>query len=141
MDCFSGAPVEPDSEITVRLIHGQPGDARRRLQHGGRDVAGADGGDRVGAAVEAHDDHLVEPRRFERGRSAQRHRVVARDDALDAAVRLDHGFHLLERFGLAPVGALPGHQLQVGILVEHIVVALGADGGVGVGFARPRSST
>ena len=82
---------------------------------------------------------FAEPGGLQRRHRAQRHRVVAGDDALDAAVALDERLHLLERLALVPVGALPGDHLQVRVLVEHVVKPAAAHGGVGVGLAARRA--
>ncbi len=52
--------------------------------------------------------------------------------ALDVRVGLEDRLGLGEGLGLAPVGALAGDRLQLRVLVDDVVVALGADAGVGV---------
>lgn len=85
-----------------------------------------DRGNRVRAAVEADDNQLLQPCRLQRRHRAERHRIVAGDDALDVAIALNHRLHLLKCFPLIPVGALPRDHLQIGVLIEHVVIAAAA---------------
>ena len=94
-----------------------------------------DGGDDVGAAVEADDRDLVEQVGGLEGRDGtEGHRVVAGDHAVDVAVALQDRLHLGERLLLVPVRALAGDLLERGDPADHVGVALGAHAGVGVGL-------
>ena len=104
------------------------------MQHGGLDVTGQDGVAHVVGAVEAHHDDAPLASRLERCHGPHGHGVVTADDALDVGVGLNDRFHLLIGLGLTPVGALTSHHLHLGILVDDIMVALGADASVGVGL-------
>jgi hypothetical protein len=128
MACFSGWPVDP----VVRLVDRHSRDGGRRLQHGGFHLARLDRGDRVRAPVEPDDDDLAEPRGFERRHGAERHRVVAGDDALDVAIALNECLHFLKCLVLAPVRALAADHLQTRVLVDDVVIPAASDAGVGV---------
>ena len=49
-------------------------------------------------------------------------------------IGLQDRLHLGVGLGLAPIGRLLGDALQIGIFADDVVIALGADAGVGVGF-------
>ncbi len=111
------------------------GHLRHRLQRGRFQLALPDRLDRVIAAVESDHDDVVPPRGQQRRLGAQCHGVIAADYPLDIGVALQDGLHDAKGFRLAPVRRLLGHHLHVGVFVDHIVVALRADVGVGVGVA------
>ena len=85
-------------------------------------------------SVEADDDDVLAVGRGERRDRAHRHRVVAGDHALDARIRLEDGLHLGVGLGLAPIGGLLGDALQIRVIADDVVIAFGANPGVGVGF-------
>ena len=120
-------------DVGVRLFDGQRAELSDRLQHGRGDLTFLDGVHHVLRAVKADHDHIGHAGGLQGGHRAHRHRVVAGDDTLDVRMRLDDGFHHVERFGLRPVGGLLRDEFQVGIFADHVVVALRADVRVGVG--------
>ena len=105
-----------------------------RLQHRRLDAARQDRIANIVRAVEADDDDVLAVGGGERGDRAHRHRVVAGDHALDVRIGLQDRLHLGIGFRLAPVGRLLGDALQVRIFADDVVIALGANAGVGVGF-------
>ncbi len=64
MTCRSGLPVVPVLRNWSASSTASRGDEHRRLQRGRPHFAGADGRDRVGAAVEAGDDDVLQARRL-----------------------------------------------------------------------------
>src|SRR3954447_5553403 len=119
-------------KIGVGLLDGELSDLEGRLQNSRRDLTGLDLVTHVVRSVEADHNHVVAVRRLQRRGGAHRHGVVPGDHALDLGVSLQHRLHLRIGLGLAPVGALLGHRLQVRKLVDHIVVALGTNASVGI---------
>ena len=134
IDCFSGFPVDLVFRYCVGLLDRELCDLVGRLKDGRGDLPRLDLIAYVVRAVEADDDHVGPVGRLKRRGRAHRHRVIAGDDALDLGMSLEHRLHLGVGLGLAPVGALSGDHLQVGVLVENVVIALRANAGVGVGL-------
>ncbi len=65
----------------IGLVHRHPRDQHRRLQRRCAHLAAANRGHRIRDAIEARDHDSRSPRRPHRRRRAQRHRVVAGNDA------------------------------------------------------------
>ncbi len=61
---------------------------------------------------------------LECGDRAERHFVIARDDADDIRVGLQHGLHLVVALGAVPVGNFLGDLLQIRILRKDSLVAI-----------------
>ncbi|WP_156883957.1 hypothetical protein [Paraburkholderia sp. SOS3] len=66
------------------MVDGFGGRQRGRLQHRRANIVVHDRIAHIVAAVDADDDHAAAFRRFQRGRRAHRHRLVARNCALFA---------------------------------------------------------
>jgi hypothetical protein len=101
------------------------------LQNGGFDVAFVDDGvTHVVAAVKADHNHVVFPAAFSAASAPSA--MVSLPEITRCPGWFADSFHTGEGFGLAPVRGLLRHHFHIRKIIQHIVVALRADAGVGV---------